>query len=287
MAGLGGKSTILMEGNENGSNRGLVNYKQSIKEYLDFSGNFLYTGYRPSKAFEQVNGLQGSFSPGDFIYDYLKIDETLSTIFALFNGAIGIETGYNNIFVDSAKTLASNQFHLKTIENIEPSSSGTAIYKYETMFDSTTTQGSLKGKPVGVEYIGMDYKTVTLSFPLYYMILSEAKEMAEYIMTDKFEEVMPVENDENVLPSEYSLSQNYPNPFNPSTKIKYSIPQSSQVIIKVFDVLGNEVKTLVNEEKQVGSYEVEFNAPSLPSGVYFYRLQVNEFTQAQKMILLK
>ncbi|RKZ00119.1 MAG: hypothetical protein DRQ13_01060, partial [Ignavibacteriae bacterium] len=287
LAELGAYSSVIWHGDDTENMSAPFNYKQSIKEYLDFGGNFLYTGYRPSKAFEQVNGLQGSFGPGDFIYDYLKIDETLSTIFALFNGAIGIETGYNNTFVDSAKTLASNQFHLKTIENIEPFSSGTAIFKYETMFDSTTTQGSLKGKPVGVEYIGMDYKTVTLSFPLYYMNLSEAKVLTEQIMTEKFEEVMPVEKEENVLPSEYSLSQNYPNPFNPSTVINFSIPNSSLVTIKIYDVLGNDITTLVSEEKPLGSYEVVFNASSLPSGVYFYQLQAGSFVEIKKMVLLR
>jgi len=269
-------------------------YKQSIKEYLDFGGNFFYTGYRPSKAFEQALGLQGSFGPGDFIYDYLKIDETLSTIFALFNSAITLESGYNNIFVDSAKTLASNQYHLKTIEIIEPSGSGTAIYKFGTSFDSTSTQGSLKGKPVGVEFIGADYKTVTLSFPLYYMNLSEAKELTEYIMMDKFEEVMPVEADENVLPTEYSLSQNYPNPFNPSTTIMYSLPKEGFVSLKIYNLIGEELFTLVNEDKAIGNYEIEFNAKALPSGIYFYRLQVYPanggagiFVETKKMILLK
>ncbi len=287
LADIGAYSSVIWHGNDEIDLSGPFNSKQSIKEYLDFGGNLFYTGYRPSKAFEQVVGLQGSFGTGDFIYDYLKIDESLSTIFALFNGSIGTETGYSNIFIDSAKTLASNQFHLKTIENINPSSSGTAIYKYETMFDSSSTQGILKGKPVGVEYIGTDFKTVTLSFPLYYMNLSEAKELAEYIMTDKFEEVMPVENDEIVLPSEYGLSQNYPNPFNPSTKIKYSIPQSSHVLIKIFDVLGNEVLTLANSQKSVGNYEVTFNASSLPSGIYFYQLIAGNFVETKKMILIK
>jgi hypothetical protein len=220
LADLGAYSSIIWHGNDVEDMSAPFDSKQSIKEYLEFGGNLLYTGYRPSKAFEQVLGLQGSFGEGDFIYDYLKIDESLSTIFALFYGAIGLETGYNNIFIDSAKTITSNQFHLKTIESIKPTSSGTAIFKYETMFDSTSTQGILKGKPVGVEYIGTDYKTVTLSFPLYYMNISEAKELTEHIMADKFEEVMPVEKDEIVLPTEYSLSQNYPNPFNPSTTIK-------------------------------------------------------------------
>ncbi len=90
-----------------------------------------------------------------------------------------------------------------------------------------------------------------------------------------------------IIPEVYSLAQNYPNPFNPATKIRYSIPQSSQVQIKVFDMLGNEIETLVNEEKPVGSYEVGFDATGLPSGTYFYRLQAGNFVETKKMTLIK
>ena len=89
------------------------------------------------------------------------------------------------------------------------------------------------------------------------------------------------------IPTEFLLSQNYPNPFNPSTKIKYSITQTSQVQIKVFDVLGNEIETLVNEEKPTGTYELTWNAASLPSGVYFYQLKAGNFIETKKMLLLK
>ena len=89
------------------------------------------------------------------------------------------------------------------------------------------------------------------------------------------------------MPTEFLLSQNYPNPFNPSTKIKYSLPQSSRVHIKIFDVLGTEIETLVNEEKQVGTYELMWNAANLPSGVYFYQLIAGDFVQKKKMILIK
>ena len=85
----------------------------------------------------------------------------------------------------------------------------------------------------------------------------------------------------------YNLSQNYPNPFNPNTKIKYSVPQSSQVVIKIFDILGNEIETLVNEEKQTGTYEITWFATNLPSGIYFYQLRVGNFIKTKKMILLK
>jgi len=95
-------------------------------------------------------------------------------------------------------------------------------------------------------------------------------------------------NETSYLPKDYKLSQNFPNPFNPTTKITYTIPELSFTTLKVYDVLGNEITTLVNEEKSIGIYEVEFDATAeLPSGIYFYKLQAGSFTQTKKMILLK
>ena len=88
-------------------------------------------------------------------------------------------------------------------------------------------------------------------------------------------------------PTEYSLEQNYPNPFNPATTISYSIKEKGFVNLKVYDVLGNEVKTLVNEEQEAGKYQFEFNAISFASGIYFYSLQAGDFVSTKKMILLK
>ncbi len=85
----------------------------------------------------------------------------------------------------------------------------------------------------------------------------------------------------------YSLDQNYPNPFNPSTSISYSIPENSTVVIKVFDILGNEIETVVNEEKPAGNYELTWNAAGLPSGVYFYQLRAGSYSAVKKMILLR
>ena len=90
-----------------------------------------------------------------------------------------------------------------------------------------------------------------------------------------------------IAPSEFSLSQNYPNPFNPSTVISYSLPENDFVTLKVYDVLGSEVASLVNEHKQAGKYSVEFNASELGSGVYFYTLKAGTYVQSKKMILAK
>jgi len=92
---------------------------------------------------------------------------------------------------------------------------------------------------------------------------------------------------DNSNPNEFNLFDNYPNPFNPSTIIRYSIPELSFTSIKIYDALGKEVSSLVNESKSAGIYEVEFNASNLSSGIYYYTLQAGSFTQTKKMILTK
>jgi subtilisin-like proprotein convertase family protein len=90
-----------------------------------------------------------------------------------------------------------------------------------------------------------------------------------------------------ILPTKFELSQNYPNPFNPTTKINFAIPKQGFVTMKIYDALGREVRTLVNEVKTAGNYTVDFNASELSSGVYFYRLQSGDFSDIKRMILIK
>ncbi len=97
---------------------------------------------------------------------------------------------------------------------------------------------------------------------------------------------MSVDNETNP-PTDFILSQNYPNPFNPTTIIKYQISELNFVTLKVYDVLGNEIALLVNEEKPIGTHKIEFNASALPSSIYFYRLQAGSFVETKKMVLMK
>jgi len=98
---------------------------------------------------------------------------------------------------------------------------------------------------------------------------------------------MGVTNLNTEIPTTYALSQNYPNPFNPVTKINFALPKQGFVTMKIYDVLGREVRTLVNEVKTPGNYIVEFNASELASGVYFYRIEVNGFSDVKRMMLIK
>ena len=99
--------------------------------------------------------------------------------------------------------------------------------------------------------------------------------------------VVSVEESQLLIPSEFSLQQNFPNPFNPQTKIKFYLPERLFVKLKVIDILGNEVSTLVKEEKDSGYHEITFDGSGLPSGIYFYTFQTPEFTQTKKMVLLR
>ena len=101
------------------------------------------------------------------------------------------------------------------------------------------------------------------------------------------EMITSVERTSTDLPAYFSLEQNYPNPFNPSTTISFNIPQQSHVKLVIYDVLGRDVRTLVDEEKQPGRYSVSFDASNLPSGVYLYRLQAGNFSEVRKMVVMK
>jgi hypothetical protein len=105
-----------------------------------------------------------------------------------------------------------------------------------------------------------------------------------YKYNDVLSEINPINT---TTPSNFVLEQNYPNPFNPSTTINYSIPKAAFVTLKVYDVLGNEVKTLVNEQQSVNNYSYTADFSSLTTGVYYYTLKAGDFTSTKKLMLIK
>lgn len=113
-------------------------------------------------------------------------------------------------------------------------------------------------------------------------------ENSPIIVVDSFEGIVNgISNQNTGIPKKYSLSQNYPNPFNPKTTIKFDISRPSYAKLIIYDVLGKEVSTLVDEKLNAGGYEIDFNASNLTSGTYFYRLIAGEFIETKKMLLLK
>ncbi len=149
-------------------------------------------------------------------------------------------------------------------------------YTFRYMADSTTA--SEESVTIIAEAEGYITDTLIISIPY-----------GSEIVFDFELQQIPVGIDDIVytIPLEYSLQQNYPNPFNPTSTIVYGIPNNGIVTLRVYNLLGEVMATLVNEEKAAGTYDVEFNAAGLPSGIYFYKLQAGNFVESKKMILLK
>jgi len=134
-----------------------------------------------------------------------------------------------------------------------------------------------------------NHPSVSVSGQVVHVVWSDYRDgNAEiYYKRDPTGNVLEIININSEIPNQFSLSQNYPNPFNPTTKIKFTLPKSSFVKLVVYDAIGKEIETLVNKQLNAGTYETEWNSGKFSSGVYFYKLTTNEFTDIKKMVLLK
>ncbi|MBZ0184077.1 MAG: T9SS type A sorting domain-containing protein [Melioribacteraceae bacterium] len=214
------------------------------------------------------------------------------TIRRTTNGALPIE------LISFTANINDNQIILDWKTATEINNYG---FEIQRSFVGTTHELSLQWKKVGFveghgtsnspkEYTFIDDKTSEVLGNLGGLDGKLQYRLKQIDFDGKFEysETITVESFRATnLPTEFALQQNYPNPFNPTTSIEYSVPSREYVILKVYDVLGNEVVTLVNEQKSAGHYKVSFNAINLASGLYIYRIQVGEFNSVRKMMFIK
>ena len=169
-----------------------------------------------------------------------------------------------NVYVTSSDSTG--------IVTVRYNSSGNAewIARYSTIDSSSTYPEGIEIDDVGNVYV------VGKSRRQY------ANTLIKYVQI-----TTSVNKDESRIPSSFSLLQNYPNPFNPATVISFELPVTSNVSLKIYDLLGREVADLVNEIRSAGSYKAQWNAANMPSGVYFYRLQAGEYVETKKLVLMK
>jgi len=175
--------------------------------------------------------------------------------------------------------------------------------KWETATETNNSGFEIQKKKLGVRSQELEWEIIsfvpgfgTTTEPKSYSFIDEdiTKGIYKYRLKQidfdgSFEYSNEVEVEVDFTPKEFALYQNYPNPFNPTTTIEYQIPAQSLVTLKVFDVLGNEITTLINEEKPAGKYNVELRIDNLElsSGIYFYQLKAGRFIQTKKMVLMK
>ncbi len=253
-----------------------------------FDGTFLPTGWtkqtlNSNNTWIQSNPQNNNFNQIDPNSQYSALvaydvnqnqDEWLITpSFNLGSGNASIEfyAGYSTNWLSGATLKlhistngGNNWTNLWTAENDGQS------WNWRNKIIDLTSYSNKQNLKLGWQYVGVDGDLAGI----------DGVKLIGYTMTD-------VEDDNNTIVTDYSLNQNYPNPFNPTTIISWQAPVSGHQTLKVYDLLGREVATLVDEYKTAGVYNIEFNAENLASGVYIYQLKSGEFLSARKMILMK
>lgn len=188
------------------------------------------------------------------------------------------DTVVNNppVIVNKPDTLVTHPDSLVTfqVEAMDPDG--------DSLRFSVAGQGASIDSITGLfKYIGSQLGSYDIK-----IMVTDGQDLAVDSFIVRVDNLTGVEDDFNI-PAEYALAQNYPNPFNPSTTINFSLPRSSQVLLRVYNVLGQEVATLVNEELSVGNHSVSFDATGLATGLYIYKIQAGKFSAVKKMLFVK
>jgi hypothetical protein len=233
---------------------------------------------------------------GSTYYNYYDICYPLN--FFIREDSVGNILTFPGQYVDTSQFYYQPEYVLFPYDAKEGDTWTIAKYKYPpgedlcgwcTFLDSTMLYGQMKNiKGVCIIRFG----PLSITFAEGIGILDWQLEEDEFILNyakvgnQEYGRYVGV-NEGKHLPGEYMLSQNYPNPLNPSTSISYKLAKSGNVILKVYDLLGNEVKTLVNEYKPAGSYTVNFDASKLSSGIYIYRIIAGSYVESRKMAVVK
>ena len=255
---------------------------EGLKKYLDIGGRLLLAGWKPSMDLRDTftYPYPVDFGAGTILYDYFHISRMdISTSVDSFLTAQGL-LNYPGIPVDTAKYPVNTWGGaLRYVELLTPVAPAEGIYSADFKNDNSVHQN----KVCGVRYLGDDYKTCYLGYPLYYMEKDQVKILIERVLDD----FNGVQNDP--LPVTYvaGLQQNAPNPFSQYTAISYQLEKPGLVNLKIYNIQGQLVRTLVDCDKTSGTYSIGWDGKSdggilVTQGIYFYRLQIPDLRKTQK-----
>ena len=255
---------------------------QGKTEFYFRIGDISFNGQ--NVAFKTMNLNEPNLSQKDL--DYLMTSDVVNLAEA-DNLGYSIEYGATDT-VKALQLLQKDKFISFNVELIDASNDAVLYTLNDVKFNGNSSL-SLNSESYNIDLTGLTGKEVYFKVkitnslnPVYYA--SEIKSDAKVLGKSK---AVNLDLSNKLVVKDYDLFQNYPNPFNPATTITYQLPKSGSVTLKIYDMLGKEVMTLVNEQKEMGRYTVQFDASSLASGMYVYQLRANDFVSTKKMLLLK
>jgi hypothetical protein len=252
-----------------------------LETFFDNHGNMMFAGFSFCRFMLGNIGFPSKVPEGSPVRNYFRIDSVSKKINSLMYRAYPDKEVFDTLHVDIHKSFKPGYpGELYNIEVFSPAPGGNPIYRFDSKYDPGTQQGSQQDKIIGLEYMGDDYKTLLLSFPLYYIDTADARRLMNYVVKNKFTWPTGVP-----LITDYGLRiTNYPNPVIQSTTFSYALKEPGQVSIQIFNSFGQLVAEPFNASQLKGEQKVTWNAGNLPEGIYFYRIQVGKEAGGGKMI---
>ncbi|NQV03630.1 MAG: M20/M25/M40 family metallo-hydrolase [Bacteroidia bacterium] len=249
-------------------------------------GNMFVSGFLPSHYWANNTSYPSHFPETYFISQIFKIDSVDRRINSFMFQAYPSADDFDTLRVDPAKNLTPElPGELFNIEVFAPTSEGKVIYRFNSQYPPTSNQGKMQDRPVAIEYMGDDFKTIFMSFPLYYIDTNDARNLLKYVMKYKFSH--PTGIPSATQPADVTLFQNYPNPFSGETTIPFMVDKPTHVNLSVYSLKGIRVAELVNTKLESGYYTINFSSSRLPSGLYQVVLQTDRSLYTRKIVLIR
>jgi hypothetical protein len=268
----------------NQANSSFLRHRDEISMYIRNSGKFFLSAFQPSFLIANNTTSGKIFTGGEAIYDYFKITKVERKPTAALNGAYPGPEEYDTLWIDRMKCPDTVIGHLYNVECIHPASGATLIYHFNSGYDSTTPQGSMKGKPVGLEYLGNDFNVIVLSVPLYFLDTTDAKTLVELIVHEKFKTPTGIDEGQKITaPGHISIS---PNPCAGQATIVCNLITASDISIFVINVSGETLLRYFMGWKEPGIFTEKIDVSNLPAGIYLVRLKTARQQPTCRFLLL-
>ncbi|MCX6306168.1 MAG: M20/M25/M40 family metallo-hydrolase [Bacteroidetes bacterium] len=254
-------------------------------QFVQNGGNLLFAGLSPSHFW-----INGSFNyplyipENTIIHNLFKIDSVDRKTQSMLFRANAVAPGYDTLRIDSLKYMDKNfPGQLYTIDVFSPDPAATVVYRFDSKFDSTTSFGKMKHRPVGIEYLGTDHKSILLSFPLYYLDTTDAHDFMHFVMTKKFGYPVGIPG---VDLTEPFAMQVFPNPVQDACNITFTLDHPGRVRLTLVSLMGQTVSTWLDRKLERGTHRLHFSTAGMKPGMYEVLLQQGHETAVRKIVHL-
>jgi hypothetical protein len=255
---------------------------KSVSEYISNGGNLLFAGFNPMRFW--MNGITYPVKTSDtsLFHQLFKIDSVDRKSQCLMFRANAVLSDYDTLRVDSLKySEIKYPGEIYNIEVFSPTPDASIVYRLDTKYDSTTSFGKMKHRPVGLEYMGADFKSILLSFPLYYIDTNDVQKFLHYVMTEKFIHSVGIEPIDHFDPFSLLI---YPNPVADYINVDFNLSKSGRIKLSLMSMQGKILRTWIDSNLESGPHSLIFDINSQPSGVYYIVLQCNEERSVRKIV---